>query len=141
MNIGIVGATGQVGGVMLSVLAERDFPVDELRLFASARSAGRTIDWNGRTITIEDASTADYTGLDQVLFSAGKGTSLELAPKVAAAGAIVIDNSSGWRMDPDVPLVVAEVNPHHLDNIPKGCLLYTSPSPRDATLSRMPSSA
>ena len=134
MNIGIVGATGQVGGVMLSVLAERDFPVDELRLFASARSAGRTIDWNGRTITIEDASTADYTGLDQVLFSAGKGTSLELAPKVAAAGAIVIDNSSGWRMDPDVPLVVAEVNPHHLDNIPKGIVA----NPNCTTMAAMP---
>jgi len=134
MNIGIVGATGQVGGVMLSILAERDFPVDELRLFASARSAGRTIEWNGRTITIEDASTADYTGLDQVLFSAGKETSLALAPKVAAAGAIVIDNSSGWRMDPDVPLVVAEVNPHHLDNISKGIVA----NPNCTTMAAMP---
>ncbi|MCL4142991.1 UNVERIFIED_CONTAM: hypothetical protein GTU68_005754 [Idotea baltica] len=134
MNIGIVGATGQVGGVMLSILAERNFPVDELRLFASSRSAGRTIEWNGRTITIEDASTADYTGLDQVLFSAGKTTSLALAPKVAADGAIVIDNSSGWRMDPDVPLVVAEVNPHHLDNAPKGIIA----NPNCTTMAAMP---
>ena len=134
MNIGIVGATGQVGGVMLSILAERDFPVDELRLFASARSAGRTIEWNGRTITIEDASTADYTGLDIALFSAGKTTSVELAPKVAAAGVTVIDNSSGWRMDPDVPLVVAEVNPHHLDSIPKGIVA----NPNCTTMAAMP---
>lgn len=134
MNIGIVGATGQVGGVMLSILAERDFPVEELRLFASSRSAGRTIEWNGRTITIEDASTADYTGLDQVLFSAGKTTSIALAPKVAADGAIVIDNSSGWRMDPDVPLVVAEVNPHHLDSIPKGIVA----NPNCTTMAAMP---
>jgi len=134
MNIGIVGATGQVGGVVLSILAERDFPVDELRLFASARSAGRTIDWNGRAITVEDATTADYTGLDQVIFSAGKETSIALAPKVAAAGAIVIDNSSGWRMDPDVPLVVAEVNPHHLDNIAKGIVA----NPNCTTMAAMP---
>jgi len=134
MNIGIVGATGQVGGVMLSILAEREFPVDELRLFASSRSAGRTIDWNGRTITIEDASTADYAGLDQVLFSAGKTTSVALAPKVAADGAIVIDNSSGWRMDPDVPLVVAEVNPHHLAEIPKGIVA----NPNCTTMAAMP---
>jgi len=134
MNIGIVGATGQVGGVMLSILAQRDFPVDELRLFASARSAGRTIEWNGRTITIEDASTASYTGLDQVLFSAGGATSRELSPKAAADGAIVIDNSSAWRMDPAVPLVVAEVNPHHLDSIPKGIVA----NPNCTTMAAMP---
>lgn len=134
MNIGIVGATGQVGGVVLSILAERDFPVDDLRLFASARSAGRTIEWQGRTITIEDASTADYTGIDVAIFSAGKTTSLELAPKVAAAGAIVIDNSSGWRMDPDVPLVVSEVNAHALDNIPKGIIA----NPNCTTMAAMP---
>lgn len=134
MNIGIVGATGQVGGVMLQVLAERDFPVDELRLFASARSAGQTIDWQGRTITIEEATASDYTGLDIVLFSAGKETSLELAPRVAADGAIVVDNSSGWRMDPDVPLVVSEVNPHALDVIPKGIVA----NPNCTTMAAMP---
>ncbi len=134
MNFGIVGATGQVGGVMLQILAERNAPVDELRLFASARSAGNTIEWQGRTITIEDASTADYTGLDHVLFSAGKTTSMALAPKVAADGAIVIDNSSGWRMDPDVPLVVPEVNAHALDNIPKGIVA----NPNCTTMAAMP---
>jgi len=134
MNIGIVGATGQVGGVMLSILAERDFPVDDMRLFASSRSAGRIIEWQGRSITIEDAETADYTGLDQVLFSAGKTTSLALAPKVAADGAIVIDNSSGWRMDPEVPLVVAEVNPHALTTMPKRIVA----NPNCTTMAAMP---
>jgi aspartate-semialdehyde dehydrogenase len=120
MDVGIVGATGQVGGVVLTLLAERSFPVDTLRLFASARSAGRTIEWQGRDITVEDAATADYTGLDIVIFSAGGTTSKELAPKVAAAGCIVIDNSSAWRMDPEVPLVVPEVNADALRDIPKG---------------------
>ena len=110
MHVGIVGATGQVGGVMRALLAERSFPVTSLRLFASARSAGKTIEWNGQDITVEDAETADYSGLDIALFSAGGSTSKELAPRVAAAGAIVIDNSSAWRMDDDVPLVVPEVN-------------------------------
>src|SRR3982750_4986957 len=99
MRIGIVGATGQVGGVMRRILAERQFPVDQLRLFASARSAGRTLPWQDGEITVEDAATADFSGLDIVLFSAGKGSSKELAPKVAAAGAVVIDNSSAWRRD------------------------------------------
>jgi len=134
MRIGIVGATGQVGGVMLDILAERAFPADELRLFASARSAGKTIDWQGTPVTIEDASTADYTGLDIVLFSAGGSTSKELAPKVAAAGAIVIDNSSAWRRDPDVPLIVSEVNPHALADIPKGIVA----NPNCTTMAAMP---
>src|SRR3954463_4012741 len=111
MRIGIVGATGQVGGVMRRILAERRFPVDQLRLFASARSAGRTLPWQSGEVTVEDAATADYRGLDVVLFSAGKGSSTEFAPRVAEAGAVVIDNSSAYRMDPDVPLVVSEVNP------------------------------
>ncbi|GAA0728265.1 aspartate-semialdehyde dehydrogenase [Dactylosporangium roseum] len=134
MRIGIVGATGQVGSVMRQILTERQFPVDELRLFASARSAGRPIDWQGKQITVEDAATADYTGLDIVLFSAGKGTSKELAPKVAAAGAVVIDNSSAWRMDPDVPLVVAEVNPHAAADRPKGIIA----NPNCTTMAAMP---
>ena len=120
MDVGIVGATGQVGGVVQTLLAERDFPVDTLRLFASARSAGKTVEWQGRDVTVEDAATADYTGLDIVIFSAGGVTSRELAPKVVAAGCVVIDNSSAWRMDPDVPLVVPEVNPEALHDIPKG---------------------
>jgi aspartate-semialdehyde dehydrogenase len=134
MKIGIVGATGQVGGVMRQILAERAFPVDQLRLFASARSAGRALPWRDGEVPIEDAATADFTGLDIALFSAGKGASKELAPKVAAAGAVVIDNSSAWRMDPDVPLVVAEVNPHALTRRPKGIVA----NPNCTTMAAMP---
>ena len=134
MRIGIVGATGQVGGVMLRILAERGFPVDELRLFASARSAGRRLPWRDTEVTIEDAATADYGGLDIVLFSAGKQTSKALAPRVAAAGAVVIDNSSGWRMDPEVPLVVSEVNPHATAVRPKGIIA----NPNCTTMAAMP---
>jgi aspartate-semialdehyde dehydrogenase len=120
MRIGVVGATGMVGEVMRSVLDERQFPADEVRFFASARSAGRTLPWQGGEVVVEDADTADYSGIDIALFSAGGGPSKVLAPKAAAAGAIVIDNSSAWRMDPDVPLVVPEVNADALDRIPKG---------------------
>ncbi len=119
---------------MRGILAERDFPVTELRLFASARSAGRTLDWQGTEVPIEDAATADYAGLDVVLFSAGGATSKELAPKVAAAGAVVIDNSSAWRMDPDVPLVVAEVNGHAATQRPKGIIA----NPNCTTMAAMP---
>jgi aspartate-semialdehyde dehydrogenase len=129
-----VGATGQVGGVMREVLAERDFPVSGIRYFASARSAGRTLPWQGVDITVEDAATADYAGLDIVLFSAGGATSRALAPRVADAGATVIDNSSAWRMDPDVPLVVSEVNPHDLDHIRKGIVA----NPNCTTMAAMP---
>jgi aspartate-semialdehyde dehydrogenase len=134
MRVGIVGATGQVGGVMRAVLAERRFPVDELRLFASSRSAGRTLPWVDSEITVEDAATADFSGLDIALFSAGATSSKELAPKVAAAGVTVIDNSSAWRMDPDVPLVVSEVNPHALDDIRKGIVA----NPNCTTMAAMP---
>lgn len=123
---------------MRDILVQRSFPVDNIRFFASARSAGRVIDWNGpgrpRQVTVEDAATADYTGLDVALFSAGGGTSRELAPKVAAAGVTVIDNSSAWRMDPDVPLVVPEVNAHALQNIPKGIVA----NPNCTTMVAMP---
>ena len=118
-RVGLVGATGLVGGVMLSVLQERRFPVDQLRLFASSRSAGRRLPWAGGEITVEDAATADYQGLDIVLFSAGATTSRHLAPRVAEAGALVVDNSSAWRMDPDVPLVVPEVNVGALASVPQ----------------------
>ncbi|MFI9027588.1 aspartate-semialdehyde dehydrogenase [Streptomyces sp. NPDC053560] len=134
MRIGIVGATGQVGGVMRGILAERNFPVEQLRLFASARSAGRTLPWQDTEITIEDAATADYSGLDIVLFSAGGSTSKELAPKVAAAGPVVIDNSSAWRRDPEVPLVVSEVNPHAIADRPKGIIA----NPNCTTMAAMP---
>ncbi|MEV4190770.1 aspartate-semialdehyde dehydrogenase [Streptomyces toxytricini] len=134
MRVGIVGATGQVGGVMRSILAERKFPVDELRLFASARSAGSTLEWQGREITVEDAAAADYSGLDIVLFSAGGATSKALAEKVASQGAVVIDNSSAWRRDPEVPLVVSEVNPHAVANRPKGIIA----NPNCTTMAAMP---
>jgi aspartate-semialdehyde dehydrogenase len=120
MRVGIFGATGQVGGVMREILARREFPVDELRLFASERSAGRTLSWKGHDISVEDAASADFHGLDLALFSAGATASRALAPRVAGAGATVIDNSSAWRMDPDVPLVVPEANAHALERIPKG---------------------
>ncbi|MFI0723954.1 aspartate-semialdehyde dehydrogenase [Streptomyces sp. NPDC021224] len=134
MRIGIVGATGQVGGVVRQVLAERKFPVDELRLFASARSAGRTLPWNGTEVTVEDAGTADFSGLDIVIFSAGGATSRAIAEKVAAQGAVVIDNSSAWRRDPEVPLVVSEVNPHALADRPKGIIA----NPNCTTMAAMP---
>ncbi|MFH9420921.1 aspartate-semialdehyde dehydrogenase [Streptomyces sp. NPDC017529] len=134
MRIGIVGATGQVGGVMRGILAERNFPVEQLRLFASARSAGRTLPWQDTEITIEDAATADYSGLDIVLFSAGGATSKALAPKVADAGPVVIDNSSAWRMDPDVPLIVSEVNPQAISERRKGIIA----NPNCTTMAAMP---
>jgi aspartate-semialdehyde dehydrogenase len=134
MKVGIVGATGQVGGVMRGVLQERDFPVDELRLFASSRSAGRHIQWRGEPIEVEDAATADFSGLDIALFSAGGATSRALAPHVADAGVTVIDNSSAWRMDPDVPLVVPEVNGAELRSIPKGIVA----NPNCTTMVAMP---
>ncbi|MFI6723466.1 aspartate-semialdehyde dehydrogenase [Streptomyces atratus] len=134
MKVGIVGATGQVGTVMRRILAERKFPADELRLFASARSAGSTIEWEGREITVEDASTADFSGLDIVLFSAGGATSKALAEKVASQGAVVIDNSSAWRKDPEVPLVVSEVNAHAIANRPKGIIA----NPNCTTMAAMP---
>ncbi|MGW8672627.1 aspartate-semialdehyde dehydrogenase [Streptomyces niveus] len=134
MKVGIVGATGQVGTVMRTILAERNFPADELRLFASARSAGSTIEWRGEPVTVEDASTADYTGLDIVLFSAGGATSRALAEKVAAQGPVVIDNSSAWRGHPEVPLVVSEVNPHAVADRPKGIIA----NPNCTTMAAMP---
>ncbi|MDE0117441.1 MAG: aspartate-semialdehyde dehydrogenase [bacterium] len=134
MRVAVVGATGQVGGVMRRLLDERDFPVDELRVLASARSAGRSMSWQDQELLVEDAAAADYRGVDIALFSAGGGTSRELAPLVAGAGATVIDNSSAWRMDPDVPLVVPEVNAHALADIPKGIVA----NPNCTTMVAMP---
>lgn len=134
LSIGIVGATGLVGEMMRLLLAERDFPVASLRLFASVRSAGKTLTWRGAQIAVEDAAEADYAGLDIAFFSAGGSTSLALAPKVAASGAIVIDNSSAWRSDPQVPLVVSEVNAHALRSIPKGIVA----NPNCTTMAAMP---
>jgi aspartate-semialdehyde dehydrogenase len=134
LRIGIVGATGQVGGVMRTLMAERNFPVAQMRYFASARSAGTTLDWKGQAIVVEDASLADLSGLDIALFSAGGASSKVLAPKFAAAGVIVIDNSSAFRSDPDVPLVVSEVNPEAARNAPRGIIA----NPNCTTMAAMP---
>ena len=134
MDIAVVGATGQVGGVMRTLLAERAFPVGNLRFFASARSAGSTIAWGDREVVVEDTATADWSGIDVALVSAGKTASLEHSPRMAAAGVTVIDNSSGWRMDPEVPLVVPEVNADALDDIPKGIVA----NPNCTTMAAMP---
>jgi aspartate-semialdehyde dehydrogenase len=129
-----VGATGQVGVAMRQILLERNFPADEIRFFASARSAGTVLPYGDREITVEDASTADPAGLDIALFSAGATTSRALAPRFAEAGATVVDNSSAWRMDPDVPLVVSEVNPQEIANARKGIIA----NPNCTTMAAMP---
>ena len=134
MRVGVVGATGQVGGVMRRILAERAFPVDEIRYFASSRSAGGTLPWDGADLVIEDAATADPAGLDVALFSAGAATSRVQAPRFAAVGVTVIDNSSAWRMDPDVPLVVAEVNASAVRAARKGIIA----NPNCTTMAAMP---
>ena len=114
LSVAVVGATGVVGRTMVAVLGERGFPVGELRLLASGRSAGRTVQVNGRDIEIQESSADAFDGVDIALFSAGADISRELAPQAAARGATVIDNSSAWRMDPQVPLVVSQVNPDDL---------------------------
>ncbi|MBD8870968.1 aspartate-semialdehyde dehydrogenase [Nocardioides donggukensis] len=134
VRLGIVGATGQVGVAMRGILAERDFPVASIRFLASARSAGRTLPWGEEQITVEDAATADVSDLDIAIFSAGGSTSRELAPKYAAAGVVVVDNSSAWRMDPDVPLVVSEVNPEAIAEARKGIIA----NPNCTTMAAMP---
>jgi aspartate-semialdehyde dehydrogenase len=134
MKIGVVGATGQVGGVMRAILAEREFPLTELRFFASSRSAGTSLAWRGGEIVVEDAAVADPKGLDIALFSSGATSSRELAPRFAAAGVMVIDNSSAWRMDPDVPLIVSEVNPGEIANARKRIIA----NPNCTTMAAMP---
>src|SRR5437763_670316 len=134
VKVAIVGGTEQVGGVMRSVLAERRFPVSGMRMFATARSAGRRLPWGDGEVEVEDSATADWSGLDLALVSVGSKASRELAPRMAEAGAIVVDNSSAWRMDPDVPLVDAEVNAHALDSLPKGIVA----NPNCTTMVGMP---
>ncbi|WOF24061.1 aspartate-semialdehyde dehydrogenase [Microbacterium betulae] len=134
LSVAVVGATGQVGTVMREILAERAFPIRELRLFASSRSAGKAIAFGGETVVVEDIATDDLSGIDIALFSAGGAASKEHAPRFAAAGAVVIDNSSAWRMDPDVPLVVSEVNPHAIDEAVKGIVA----NPNCTTMAAMP---
>jgi aspartate-semialdehyde dehydrogenase len=133
-RIGVVGATGQVGTVVRQLLADRAFPIDEIRFFASSRSAGTTLSFGGRDIVVEDTETADPTGLDIAIFSAGATLSKAQAPRFAAAGVTVIDNSSGWRMDPEVPLVVSEVNPHAIADAVKGIIA----NPNCTTMAAMP---
>lgn len=133
-RVGVVGATGLVGSLMRALLAERDFPLASLRLFASARSAGKPVAFRAGEVIVEDVATADLSGLDIVFFSAGGETSRQYAPRFAAAGAVVIDNSSAWRKDPEVPLVVAEVNAHALANLPKGIIA----NPNCTTMAAMP---
>ncbi len=134
LSVAVVGATGQVGTVMREILAERAFPIRELRLFATARSAGTAVEYGGQTVIIEDVATADPAGIDIALFSAGATGSRAHAPRFAEAGAVVIDNSSAWRMDPEGPLVVSEVNPHAALNPPKGIIA----NPNCTTMAAMP---
>ncbi|HLV56280.1 MAG TPA: aspartate-semialdehyde dehydrogenase, partial [Actinotalea caeni] len=134
VTVAVVGATGQVGAVLRRLLVERDFPLDQVRFFASARSAGTTLPWRDGDVVVEDVATADLGGIDIALFSAGGATSKEYAPRFAAAGATVVDNSSAWRMDPDVPLVVSEVNPEAVHEARKGIIA----NPNCTTMAAMP---
>jgi len=139
LNVGVVGATGQVGGVMLRILAERNFPVRDIRFFASARSAGRTLTWGDTDVTVEDTAEADPSGLDIALFSAGATLSRAQVPRFAAAGVTVIDNSSAWRKDPSIPLVVSEVNPQAaLDAIAQKGPGVIIANPNCTTMAAMP---
>jgi aspartate-semialdehyde dehydrogenase len=137
VNVAVVGATGQVGTVMRRLLAEREFPVRELRFFASARSAGSVLEFQGVEVPVEDVAATPTEQLDDVdiaIFSAGGGTSREHAPRFAEAGAVVIDNSSAWRLDPEVPLVVSEVNPDAIGDAVKGIIA----NPNCTTMAAMP---
>jgi len=134
MRVAVVGATGQVGTVIRAILRERNFPLDDVRFFGSANSAGTFLEWNGEPIEVEDAATADFSGIDIALASSGATSSRVLSPRLAAAGAVVIDNSSAWRMDPEVPLVVPEVNASALANISKGIVA----NPNCTTMAAMP---
>jgi aspartate-semialdehyde dehydrogenase len=134
MRLGVVGATGQVGAAMRQILLERAFPIETIRFFSSARSAGTVLPFGDLEVIVEDAATADVSGLDLALFSAGATASRTLAPRFAATGVTVIDNSSAWRMDPDVPLVVSEVNPQTIADARKGIIA----NPNCTTMAAMP---
>ena len=134
MRIAVVGATGQAGTVMRQILEQRNFPLDEIRFFASSRSAGTVLDYRGTPITVEDANGADFLGIDIALSAAGATSSRIISPAIAAAGGVVVDNSSAWRMDDLVPLVVPEVNPEDLDDTPKGIVA----NPNCTTMVAMP---
>ncbi len=134
VNLAVLGATGQVGMVMRSILEQRNFPVKDIRFMASARSAGQVISYEGHDVVVEDVAKADLSDIDIAIFSAGGGTSKQWAPAFAQAGAYVIDNSSQWRMHDDVPLVVAEVNPEDLDDVPSHIIA----NPNCTTMAAMP---
>ena len=134
MRLAVFGATGQVGEVMRAILAERRFPADDVRFFASARSAGLPLPWGDGEVAVEDTEGADFSGIDIALFSNGATASRLYAPLVAAAGAVVVDNSSAWRLDPEVPLVVAGVNDGALSSIPRGIVA----NPNCTTMVAMP---
>src|SRR6478609_9058277 len=135
VSIGVVGATGQVGQVMRALLEERNFPASSIRFFASARSEGKKLTFRGQEIEVENSETADPSGLDIALFSAGATMSRVQAPRFAAAGAVVVDNSSAWRKDPEVPLIVSEVNfARDAANRPKGIIA----NPNCTTMAAMP---
>ncbi|WP_427870518.1 aspartate-semialdehyde dehydrogenase [Leucobacter luti] len=134
LSVAVVGATGQVGAVMRKLLVEREFPIRSVRFFSSARSAGTTLEFRGEDIVVEDVDTADKSGIDIALFSAGGAASKKYAPQFAEAGAVVVDNSSAWRLDPEVPLVVSEVNPHAIAEAKKGIIA----NPNCTTMAAMP---
>ncbi|MEW6872119.1 aspartate-semialdehyde dehydrogenase [Trueperella pyogenes] len=134
ITLAVVGATGQVGRVMRTLLEERGVDVDAVRFFSSARSAGSVLSFRGQDIVVEDVACADFSGIDVAVFSAGGAASLEYAPKFVAAGAVVVDNSSAWRKDPAVPLVVSEVNPEAIKDRPKGIIA----NPNCTTMAIMP---
>ncbi|MFS0885901.1 aspartate-semialdehyde dehydrogenase [Aeromicrobium sp. 179-A 4D2 NHS] len=138
VKIGVVGATGQVGAVMRQLLEERNFPASQVRFFASARSAGKTLPFRGEEIVVEDTAEADVSDLDIALFSAGATMSKVQAPRFAEAGVTVIDNSSAWRKDPSIPLVVSEVNPHDIPagDSPRGRGIIANPN--CTTMAAMP---
>lgn len=134
MRVGVFGATGQVGELLRRLLDERGFTVSDIRFFASSRSASTTLLWRGREVVVEDVEKADFSGLDIALFSSGKEVSKHIAPRVVAAGATVVDNSSAWRMDPQVPLVVSEVNPDDAHDPARGIIA----NPNCTTMAAMP---
>lgn len=135
LTVAVVGATGQVGRVMRQILEDRDFPATKARFFSSSRSAGTVLEYKGEKVIVEDVASADYSGIDIAIFSAGGAASLKYAPKFAEAGAVVVDNSSAWRKDPDVPLVVSEVNPEAIKSRPRGIIA----NPNCTTMAAMPS--
>lgn len=138
LKVAVVGATGAVGEAMLAVLAARRFPVGELVALASGRSAGEGVDFRGDEVMVRDLATFDPAGVDIALFSAGGDVSREYAPRFAAAGAVVIDNSSAFRGDPDVPLVVSEVNPDKIRERPRGIIANPNCSTMQLVLALAP---